>query len=62
MSVQRVMTPAGRVRFRARVKFHGREVATKYFDPARMPWRGQMTSHAILESAIGSTRDEAASA
>ena len=32
MSVQRYVTRAGRVRYRARVKAHGREVATRVFD------------------------------
>lgn len=32
MSVQRLVSPAGRVRYRARVKSHGREVATRVFD------------------------------
>lgn len=32
MSVQRTQTASGRVRYRARVKSHGREVATRVFD------------------------------
>ncbi len=32
MSIQRYVTRAGRVRYRARVKAHGREVATRVFD------------------------------
>lgn len=32
MGVQRYTTPSGRVRYRARVKSHGREVATRVFD------------------------------
>ncbi len=32
MSVQRYVTPSGRVRYRARIKAHGREVATRVFD------------------------------
>ena len=35
MSVQRYVTPEGRVRYRARVKHHGREVATRVFDRKR---------------------------
>jgi integrase len=47
VSVQRVMTPAGRVRFRARVKFHGREVATKYFDRRAdaVAWANDQSRH-----------------
>src|SRR5690348_13226273 len=41
------MTPAGRVRFRARVKFHGREVATKYFDRRAdaVAWANDQSRH-----------------
>lgn len=35
MSVQRYTTPQGKVRYRARVKHHGREVATRVFDRKR---------------------------
>ena len=35
MSVQRYLTAEGRVRYRARVKHHGREVATRVFDRKR---------------------------
>lgn len=35
MSVQRYLTGEGRVRYRARVKHHGREVATRVFDRKR---------------------------
>lgn len=35
MSVQRQLTGEGRVRYRARVKHHGREVATRVFDRKR---------------------------
>jgi integrase len=35
MSVQRYITAGGRVRYRARVKNHGREVATRVFDRKR---------------------------
>jgi hypothetical protein len=35
MSVQRYTTPEGRIRYRARVKHHGREVATRVFDRKR---------------------------
>jgi len=35
MSVQRYTTPGGRVRYRSRVKSHGREVATRVFDRKR---------------------------
>ena len=35
MSVQRYVTGEGRVRYRARVKHHGREVATRVFDRKR---------------------------
>jgi Phage integrase central domain len=47
VSVQRVMTPAGRMRFRARVKSHGREVATKYFDRRAdaVAWANDQSRH-----------------
>lgn len=35
MSVQRYVTDAGKVRYRARVKHHGREVSTRVFDRKR---------------------------
>ena len=35
MSVQRYVRREGRVRYRARVKHHGREVATRVFDRKR---------------------------
>ena len=35
MSVQRYVTRSGRVRYRSRIKSHGREVVTRVFDRKR---------------------------
>ena len=35
MGIQRYATSSGAVRYRARIKFHGREIATRVFDRRR---------------------------
>ena len=55
MSVQRLVTQGGRVSYRARVKSHGREVATKSSIAGRTRWLGSTIRHGAFGSATGST-------
>jgi integrase len=62
MSVQRYTTPDGRVRYRARVKHHGREVATRVFDRKRdaEAWEHEQTRRLRLGEWIDPRRGRVA--
>jgi hypothetical protein len=56
MGVQRYKLPSGAVRYQARVKWQGRYVATRVFEPRLLRSPGPRTSGDGFASASGSTR------